>query len=176
MINLKNILLRRWRKYNPAYQELFQAYLIERGVNLGRGCRIFSDISTNESFLITLKDNVTISNYVQLLTHDNSISKLFPGRFSDYFGRITIGNNCFIGAKSIIMPGVTLGDNTIVGAGSIVTKSFPEGVVLAGVPARVLCKIDEYATRVEKYGINIHGLTDEERKGLLLNSDRLIVK
>jgi acetyltransferase-like isoleucine patch superfamily enzyme len=146
MMKLKDILFRRWRRCNPAYQELFQEYLRERGVNLGNGCRIFSDITTNESYLITLKDNITISNYVQLLTHDNSISKLFPGKYSDYFGRVTIGNNCFIGAKATIMPGVTLGDNTIVGAGSVVTKSYLGG----GSFSRCACKSTLHCRRICK--------------------------
>ncbi len=51
---------------------------------------------------------------------------------------ITIGNNCWIGANSVILPGVTLGDNVIVGAGSIVTKSFHSNLVIAGNPARII--------------------------------------
>lgn len=52
---------------------------------------------------------------------------------------INIGNNCWIGMNSTILPGVVLGDCTIVGAGSVVTKSFPNGnVVIAGNPAKVL--------------------------------------
>lgn len=52
---------------------------------------------------------------------------------------VLIGNNCWIGMNSIILPGVCLGNNTIVGAGSVVTKKFPEGnCVLAGNPARII--------------------------------------
>ncbi len=49
-----------------------------------------------------------------------------------------IGENCFIGARSIIMPGVTIGDGCIVGAGSVVTKDVPAGCIVAGNPAKVL--------------------------------------
>jgi acetyltransferase-like isoleucine patch superfamily enzyme len=50
---------------------------------------------------------------------------------------IRIGNNCWIGANSVILPGVELGDNTIVGAGSIVTKSFKNGnITIKGVPSK----------------------------------------
>lgn len=49
-----------------------------------------------------------------------------------------VGENCFIGGRSIIMPGVEIGDNCVVGAGSIVTKSVPSRSVVAGNPARVL--------------------------------------
>jgi len=53
-------------------------------------------------------------------------------------GPVIIGNNCWLGANSIILPGVELGDNVIVAAGAVVTKSFGPNVVLAGVPAGIL--------------------------------------
>lgn len=49
-----------------------------------------------------------------------------------------IGNNVFIGANSVIMPGITVADNVIIGAGSIVTKDVPSNVIVAGNPARVI--------------------------------------
>ena len=60
-------------------------------------------------------------------------------------GPVVIGNNCWLGANVVILPEVKLGDHTVVAAGSVVTKSF-EGCnqVLAGVPARVVKKLNEY--------------------------------
>ena len=51
---------------------------------------------------------------------------------------VNVGKNCFIGARSMLMPGVTLGDSTIVAAGSIVTKSFDGHCIIAGNPAKVI--------------------------------------
>lgn len=62
---------------------------------------------------------------------------------------VVIGDYCWIGMNSVIMPGVTLGPSVIVGGGSIVTHSFPEGfVVIAGNPARIIRYLDK--DRVEK--------------------------
>lgn len=56
---------------------------------------------------------------------------------------IIIGDNCWIGMNSVILPGVKLGKNTIVGAGAIVTKSYPQGnIILAGNPAKIIREID----------------------------------
>ena len=56
---------------------------------------------------------------------------------------IVIGNGCWIGMNSMLMPGVVLGDHTVVAAGAVVTRSFEEGyVVLAGVPARPIQRLD----------------------------------
>ena len=49
-----------------------------------------------------------------------------------------IGENCFIGGRSLILPGIEIGDSCIVGAGSVVTKSVPDNCIVAGNPARVL--------------------------------------
>jgi acetyltransferase-like isoleucine patch superfamily enzyme len=53
-------------------------------------------------------------------------------------GKVIIGDNCWIGAKSIILKDVELGESCVVAAGSVVTKSFPAGSKVAGVPARLI--------------------------------------
>lgn len=52
---------------------------------------------------------------------------------------IILGENCWVGMNSVILPGVILGPNTVVAAGAVVTKSFHSGnVILAGIPASVI--------------------------------------
>ena len=57
---------------------------------------------------------------------------------------MTIGDNVFIGAESVVLPGVTIGSNVIVGANSTVTHNVPDNTVVTGSPARVLCSLEEY--------------------------------
>jgi len=51
---------------------------------------------------------------------------------------IKIGNNCWIGARAIILPGVTIGNGCIIGANAVVTTDVPENVIAAGVPCKVI--------------------------------------
>jgi acetyltransferase-like isoleucine patch superfamily enzyme len=51
---------------------------------------------------------------------------------------VHIGDNCFIGAHAIVLPGVTIGDNCIVGAASVVARDLPSGSLVAGNPARIV--------------------------------------
>ena len=57
---------------------------------------------------------------------------------------VHIGNNCWLGAGVIVLPGVTIGDNTVIGAGSVVTKDIPSNVVAVGNPCRVPREINEH--------------------------------
>lgn len=63
-----------------------------------------------------------------------------PGR--ELAAPITIGDDCWIGGHATINPGVTLGNNVVVAAGAVVTRSFGDNVVLAGVPARVIRRLE----------------------------------
>lgn len=65
----------------------------------------------------------------RILTHDMTRGLYLHTR---------IGANCFIGGRSLILPGVEIGDNCVVGAGSVVTRSVPSRSLVAGNPARIL--------------------------------------
>lgn len=159
----------------PESQEQLQNRLRAKGMNIGERCRIFSDIDGPEVYLISLGNNVTIATGARLITHDNSISKPLP-QYSDLFGRINIGDNCFIGAYSTLLLGVTIGNNAIVAAGSLVTKSVPPGEIWGGVPAKKIGSVKDFAERNLQHGINIRGLSGEEKKNLLLSTEKLITR
>lgn len=127
---------------------------VKQGGKCGKNFKFYCNFPV-EPYFVEIGDDVTIAFGVDLLTHDNSVIKCDIDA-TDYFGRIVIGDSCFIGAKSTILPGVTLGNRTIVGTGSVVTKSFPEGnVVIAGNPARVICSVDEFAERKKNICVNL---------------------
>jgi len=122
------------------------------GVTIGEGCRINSRFLTREPWLITIGDRVTISTEVELVTHDGSGWLFSDERGRRYrYARIEIGSDVFIGTRSVILPGVRIGNHSIVGAGSVVTKSVPEGVVVAGNPARIVGTWAEYQDRLREW-------------------------
>lgn len=117
------------------FKRLMTAYFRRMGMKIGEECNILSNINSSEPYLISIGSYTTISNDVDFITHDASIGKVTGGRTSDLFGPISIGDNCFVGAHTIIMYGVTIPNNTIIASGSIVTKSFvedPEGLIVGG--------------------------------------------
>ena len=148
-------------------------YFTKKGIRIGENCCIYSDISTPESYLVTVGNNVTISNDVQFLTHDNSIDRLTVEK-CDIFGEITIGDNCFIGAHSIILPGVTLGNRVVVGAGSVVTKSFPDGVIVAGNPARQIGTASGFLDKYSDIAFGAEEYADGKRKGIEAHPNKVI--
>lgn len=128
-------------------------YTIEQLKNLGLKVgeyfnpQLGFELDPSHCWLIEIGDNVTFGPHVQVLAHDASTC-----HFIGYakIGRVTIGNNCFIGAGSIILPNVSIGDNVIIGAGSVVTRSIPSNVVAVGNPAKVIMPLDDYIARHKK--------------------------
>ena len=156
------------------YRKLFGTtkYLRKMGINVGDNCNIYSDIVNSEPWLIHIGNNVTISNDVQLITHDNSICK--SSDMTDFFGEIHIGNNVFVGAHSIILYGVSIADNVIIGCGSVVTKSITEpGCIYAGNPAKQIGSVKDFTEKYLPYSINIDNLNKRQRKEAILASKKV---
>ena len=120
--------------------------LISMGMTVGKNFGRLNGVILDPShcWLITIGDNVTLAPRVHILCHDAS-TKGFLGYTK--IGRVDIGNNVFIGAETVVLPGVTIGNNVIVGANSTVTHDVPDGVVVAGSPARIICTLEEYLAK-----------------------------
>lgn len=104
-------------------------------------------IDTLTPNLVIIGDNFVSAPGSRILSHDASLFMKYNVYKID---KVVIGDNVFLGANAIIMPGVTVGDNVIIGAGSIVTKDIESGYVVAGVPAKVITTTDKYYKKVMK--------------------------
>jgi acetyltransferase-like isoleucine patch superfamily enzyme len=114
------------------------------GMQLGEGTVISFDARLDK----TNPRGIHIGKYsvvtfgAAVLTHD---------WVNNCYRDVRIGDNCFIGAHSIILPGVTIGDNCIVAAASVVARDVPAGSLVTGNPARIV----ETGVKTTHYGIRV---------------------
>lgn len=112
-----------------------------RHIQLGSGTYINVNCNFIDDGQITIGENCLFGPAVSIATVGHPVRPDLRGYM--YCDSVTIGNNCWIGANSVICPGVTIGDNTVIGAGSVVTRDIPANVVAAGNPCRVIREINE---------------------------------
>ena len=93
---------------------------------------------------IYVGDRVMFGPNVTLATANHPINPELRAKAYQYNREIHIGNNVWIGANTVVVPGITIGDNTVIGAGSVVTKDIPANVVAVGSPCKVLREIGEH--------------------------------
>ena len=93
---------------------------------------------------IFVGDNVMFAPNVVISTASHPINPELRKRALQFNLPVKIGNNVWIGAGAIVLPGVTIGDNSVIGAGSVVTKDIPANVVAVGNPCRVMRPINEH--------------------------------
>src|SRR2546423_3472447 len=151
---------RRRLELGELYNTDMCAYRFERavdmGVTIGKNCRLLSLNIFSEPTLVSIGENTIVSGNVVMLTHDGAICSAAFNEIPDingYYGKISIGKNCFIGFGSIILPNVSIGNNCIIGAGSVVADSFPDDCVISGNPAKMLLPRSMYV-RMKQHSPN----------------------
>lgn len=147
----------------PSEKEKRQEILKSLVAELGENCYIEPPLHTNwgrhtyfgnnvyANFNLTLVDDtdifigdsVMIGPNVTIATAGHPIDPELRKKVAQYNIPVRIGNNVWIGAGAVVLPGVSIGENTVIGAGSIVTKDIPANVVAVGNPCRVLREINE---------------------------------
>ena len=117
--------------------------LIKNGLTIGEDVFINFGCTIDRSccWLVTIGNRVTLAPNVHILAHDASTKRELG---YTKIGKVVIGDDVFIGAGTIVLPGVRIGDRVVIGAGSVVTRDIPGGSVAAGNPAKVICTYDEY--------------------------------
>ena len=149
----------------PNEQEKREALLKEMFAEIGEGCYIEPPLHANwagahvhfgnnvyANFNLTLVDDTDIyvgdkvmfAPNVTVATAGHPINPELRYQAMQYNIPVHIGNNVWIGANAVVLPGVTIGDNSVIGAGSVVTKDIPANVVAVGNPCRVIREIGEH--------------------------------
>jgi maltose O-acetyltransferase len=127
-------LKRRWEK------------LRAMGMHIGQGVNLPAStwIDTSHCFLISIGDWCGFGEQCLIMAHDGQMDEFLD---AGLIAKVTIHESCHFGSRTVILPGVEVGPRTIVGANSVVSKSLPPDTVCAGVPAKVICTLDEYLSR-----------------------------
>ena len=93
---------------------------------------------------IYVGDKVMFGPNVTVATANHPIDPELRAKGLQYNKDVHIGENTWIGANAVIVPGVTIGKNVVIGAGSVVTKDIPDNVVAVGNPCKVLREVSEH--------------------------------
>lgn len=158
MINIKEKFIRLCKHRIKQWiwgNDLDVDYLRKCGCRIGDRVTFFSKkiyIDLTRPFLIEIGDDVKITKGVSILTHgyDFAVLRNVYDETIGSSGKVSIGNNVFIGMNTTILKGTTIGDNVIIGAGSLVNKDIPSNCVAVGNPAKPVMTLEEYYHKRKK--------------------------
>ena len=127
-------------------------WLRKRAYHVGNNVLLVTTSFGGEPYLLNIGDNVTVALDAKFVTHDASVfhvkRAIGYNRYLDKVGPITLRNNCFVGAYSVLLPNTSVGENSILAAGSVLTKHIPDNEVWGGNPAKYIMTTEEYAAKL----------------------------
>lgn len=132
------------KKLKQVFRTCGENVFIEHGFNcdygnkISIGDRVFFNFNCTllDGGKITIGDDVLIAPNVQILTVNHPLSPHERLKKTNLVQDVIIGNNVWIGAGSIILPGIIVGNDVVIGAGSVVTKNLDDGCLYVGNPIR----------------------------------------
>jgi acetyltransferase-like isoleucine patch superfamily enzyme len=167
-----NIIKRIWRLYcDKSGSDAKIRYLRKQGMKIGKDCHLETFSFSTEPYLVEIGDDVTIASGTVFITHDGAIIRFkadFPDE--DIFGKITVGNNVFIGDNCMLLPNTRIGNNCIIGAGSVLRGKFPDNTVIIGNPAKVIANmnVQKLIYSQSKGRLKTRSMTDAEKKPIVI--------
>lgn len=143
---------RRQRLLEEILAEVGENCYLEPPLHANWGCNTHLGKNVYANFNLTLVDDcdiyigdsVMVGPNVTIATAGHPVEPELRRKLGQYNIPVFIGENVWIGAGAVILPGVRIGENSVIGAGSIVTKDIPANVVAVGNPCRVLRPIGEH--------------------------------
>jgi acetyltransferase-like isoleucine patch superfamily enzyme len=160
---IQNIYQEKWNRFVPPIDIIFDrhenaknygfdettdvsslSYIIG-DVKVGKNCFIGPYTVLDGSAGLTIGDNTSIAAGVHLYSHDSIARALSGKKLPQSYGKIKIGNNCFIGPNAVITKGVTVGNRCFVGSNAVLTFGIEDNTAVAGNPAIVIGEINENA-------------------------------
>ena len=122
-----------------------QPFFCDYGYNIEIGENFYANMNCIilDGAKVVFGNNVFIAPGCGFYTAEHPLDVEQRNKGLEYAKPIIIGNNVWIGAQCIVLPGVTIGDNSVIGAGSVVTRNIPPNVVAVGNPCRILKNIEQ---------------------------------
>lgn len=132
------------------YPELVEE---EAKIIIGRNCFLGYRLCILAGASVIIGNDVLMASDITLCAHNHGINPLASEPYMSQkldVKQITIGDNCWIGDKVIVVAGVTIGKGSIIGAGSVVTKDVPDYCIAVGNPAKIIKKYNFDTKRWKK--------------------------
>lgn len=157
----RNYTKEKYNRINPFYEDLFDcsergSYWTQdsKGITIYNSATVIGDVKIGEHSWIgpfclldgggglTIGRYVSISTGCQVLTHDTVKWSLSGGKMQSEYASTIIGDYCFLGSNAVVTKGVAIGKHCLIAAGSVVTEDVGDYIIVGGVPARAIGKVD----------------------------------